>query len=172
MPSTTVWNSQFVQLSLEKLRMNIQTDLSCFYRGDLELKDGNILFQLTSEEIDEFHKCSGDVVYFVEKYCRFLTDTGRRTVALREKQKLILRSLAEESYSEKFQELIPTIRNIIMMQARQSGKCLFNSEILIQYPSGEIYKVPINIFYYMIKGKLTCLEKIKVNLMILYYKMK
>jgi hypothetical protein len=122
MPSTIVWNSQLVQQSLEKLRMGIYTPLDCFHYGNIELKAGNILYQLTSEEIDEFHKCSDNIIYFVEKYCRFLTDKGRTVVKLREKQKLILTSLAKESYNEKFKELIPDIRNLIMMQSRQSGK--------------------------------------------------
>lgn len=170
MPSTIVWNSQLVQQSLEKLRMGIYTPLDCFHYGNIELKAGNILYQLTSEEINEFHKCSDDIIYFVEKYCRFLTDKGRTIVKLREKQKLILTSLAKESYNEKFKELIPDIRNLIMMQSRQSGKCFFDGNIILEYPSGDLYKVPINIFYYMMKGKLTFLEKIKVKLMLMYHK--
>jgi len=122
MPSTTIWNSALVQQTLEKIRMNIFTDMSCFHMGDIELKAGNINWYSTSEEIDEFHKCSGNVVYFVEKYCRFLTDAGRKTVKLREKQKTILEALSKESYSEKLDELIPDVRNLIMMQSRQSGK--------------------------------------------------
>jgi len=122
MASPTIWNSVTVQQALEKLRMGIQTDLSCFHFGDIELKAGNILYQLTGEEIDEFHKCSGDIIYFVEKYCRFLTDSGRKLVKLREYQKDILRALAKEDFNENLQELIPSVRNLIMMQSRQSGK--------------------------------------------------
>ena len=122
MPSPTVWNSISVQQTLDKLRMGMQTDLSCFHMSDIELKAGNILYQLTVAEIDEFHKCSQDIIYFVEKYCRFLTDSGRKTVKLRTFQTEILEVLSKEEYSEKIEEMIPTIRNLIMMQARQSGK--------------------------------------------------
>ena len=122
MPNTTVWNSISVQQSMDKLRMGLQSDYSCFYQGDIELKAANLLYQLTPDEIDEFHKCSGDIVYFVEKYCRFLTDSGRRTVPLREYQKRILAALAKEEYSEKWEDVLPSIRNLIMMQSRQSGK--------------------------------------------------
>jgi len=171
MASPTVWNSILVQQSLDKLRMGMETNMSCFHESDIELKSDNILYQLTPEEIDEFHICSSDIIYFVEKYCRFLTDGGRKTVKLREYQKRILRALAKETLSEELEELIPAIRNLIMMQSRQSGKCFFDGKILIQYPSGEMYKVPINLFYYMIKGKLTFIEKIKVKLIILYTKL-
>jgi len=122
MPSIKVWNSELVQQAIDKLRMGIQTDLSCFHENDIELKAANILFQLTSEETDEFDKCSRDIVYFVEKYCRFLTDKGRTVVKLRSYQKKILRALADETYDDKLNDLVPKVRNIIMLQSRQSGK--------------------------------------------------
>lgn len=164
----TIWNSNLVLQTLEKLRMGIPgTDLSCFHVGDIELKAADILYQLTPEEIEEFHKCSHDIVYFVEQYCRFLTDAGRKVVKLRPFQKTILRALAEEIYSEKLEEFLPEIRNLIMMQSRQSGKCLFDGLITLQWPNGNIYKIPINLFYYMQKKNLTFLENIKVKLMML-----
>ena len=166
-----IWNSQLVQQTLEKLRMGIPCNMSAFHYQDIELKAGNILYQLTSEEIDEFHKCSNDIIHFVETHCRFLTDAGRKLVKLRPYQIDILRSLAKEKFNEPLQELIPIIRNLIMMQSRQSGKCLFNADILLQYPNGNIYKIPIQIFYYMMKKKLTLLEKIKVKLLMIYYKL-
>jgi len=171
MAGPIIWNSLLIQQTLDKLRMGITTNLSAFHESDIELKAANILYQLTPEEIDEFHKCSEDIVYFVEKYCRFLTDAGRRTVKLREFQSRILKALEKEEYSEKWEQLIPTNRNMIMMQARQSGKCFFDGTIVLEYPSGELYKVPVNIFYYMIKEKLTLLEKIKVKLMLIYHKL-
>jgi len=169
MPSPTIWNSNLVKQTLEKLRLGIQADLSCFHAQDIELKAADILYQLTPEEIEEFHKCSHDIDYFVSKYCRFLTDAGRVTVTLRDFQTDILTSLALEEYSEKLDEFVPVTRNMIMMQSRQSGKCFLDGFVLLQYPSGELYKVPINIFYYMQKGKLTLLEKIKVKLFIWKY---
>jgi len=171
MPSGILWTSKLIEQTLENLRINGQADLSAFHRGDIELKDADIYFQLTPEEIDEFHLCSQDIVYFVEKYCRFLTDSGRKLVKLRDYQKRILRAIAQESWSDKYKEFIPDVRNLIMMQARQSGKCFFNGDIIIQYPSGELFKIPISLFYYMLKGKLTILEKIKIKLIMLYIKL-
>jgi hypothetical protein len=122
MQSTTIWNSIIVQQCLEKLRMGMPTDLSAFHQGDIELKAADLLYQLTSEEIDEFHKCSEDIVYFVEKYCRFMTDKGRRVVPLRYYQKTILNTLSIEHYIELLDELGPKNRNLIIMAARQTGK--------------------------------------------------
>jgi len=171
MPSTTIWNSELIKQTLEKLKMGIQTNLSAFHYGDIELKAGNILYQLTPDEVNEFHKCSTDIVYFVEKYCRFLTDKGRIIVKLRDFQITILRALAKEKYSEKFEEMIPEIRNLIMMQSRQSGKCFFMGNVILRYPNENLYEIPISLFYYLIlstKRKLTFLEKIKTKLLKLY----
>jgi len=122
MGTAVVWNSELVNQTLEKLRMGLQTNLSCFHQSDIELKAANILYKLTSAEMQEFQKCSQDIIYFVERYCRFVTDTGRRTVKLRDYQINILRSLAKEEWNEKINDLVPSIRNLIMMQSRQSGK--------------------------------------------------
>jgi hypothetical protein len=172
MQSTVIWNSALIQQTLDMLRMNMPVSLEAFHQGDIELKAANLLYQLTQEEVDEFHKCSEDIVYFVEKYCRFLTDKGRIIIKLRPYQKVILKALSEETYIKFIDELGPKNRNVIVMAARQVGKCLFNDEITLLYPSGEMYKIPINLFYYMQKSKLSLLEKIKVKLMILYYKLE
>lgn len=174
MASVSIWTTEIVQQTLEKLRMGIVTDMSCFHAGDIELKAGNILYQLTPQERDEFYKCSRDIIYFVEKHCRFLTDFGRMTVALRKYQKEILDTLGKETYNEKYNEFIPDVRNLIMMQSRQSGKCFFTGDILIKYPDDSLYKIPISLFYYMIlskERKLTFLEKLKIKLLMAYMKL-
>jgi len=89
MTQTTIWTSRMIDQTLEKLRYGMDVDMRCFHEGDVELRAGKILYKLTKEEIEEFQKCSEDIVYFVEKYCRFLTDAGRVTVPLRKFQKAI-----------------------------------------------------------------------------------
>lgn len=122
MRTTTVWNSALVQQSIEKLRLGLPIDMGAFHQGNIELKAADLLYQLTHEEIDEFDKCSEDIIYFVEKYCRFLTDKGRRLVKLRDYQKKILKALAEEHYIEALEEYGPKNRNVITLASRQIGK--------------------------------------------------
>lgn len=122
MGQMTIWTSELVEQAKEKLRHNIPADLSCFHEKDLELKGGDILFRLTQEEVEEFHKCSRDVVYFVTKYCRFLTDKGRTTVDLRDFQEEILSELSEEEWKERIDQYGPKHRNYILMASRQTGK--------------------------------------------------
>jgi hypothetical protein len=122
MQTSTVWNSALVNQCVEKLRLGLPTDMAAFHQNNIELKAADLLYQLTAEEIDEFHKCSQDIIYFVEKYCRFLTDKGRRLVQLRDYQKKILESLAEEHYIEALEEFGPKNRNVITLASRQIGK--------------------------------------------------
>ena len=122
METPIIWNSILVNQTLEKLRMGLPTNMSAFHSSDIELKAANLLYQLTPEEINEFHLCSRDIIYFVEKYCRFLTDTGRKVVDLRKYQKTILKLLSQEKFNEKIKDLVPAIRNLIIMASRQSGK--------------------------------------------------
>ena len=117
-----IWTTASVDQTKEKLRHNIEADMSCFYERDIELKAGKILYKLTAWEMDEFQKCSEDIVYFVTKYCRFLTDYGRKTVSLRDFQEDILEELSEEEWNNKLDDWSPVARNYILMASRQTGK--------------------------------------------------
>ena len=122
MPHNLIWNTQLVNETLENLRYGADVNLSCFHERDPELKGDNVLFQLTNEEEEEFIKCSQDIEYFVETYCQFLTDLGRRTVELRDSQRDILNTIGEEVWIPKINDLGPKVRNYILMASRQTGK--------------------------------------------------
>jgi hypothetical protein len=117
-----VWSTQTINEVLDKLRFNMQGDMSCFYERDIELKAGNIFFKLTQAEVEEFDKCSNDIIYFVENYCKFLTDWGRIIVKLRPKQIKILKTLAEQHFISKLDDYGAKNRNVILMASRQTGK--------------------------------------------------
>lgn len=173
MSQMSIWTTPLVEQTKEKLRYGVQTDMSCFHDRDIELKGGKILFKLDTEEVTEFVKCSQDISYFVSKYCRFLTDKGRTTVKLRDYQYDILGELSEEEWNVKVDDMTPKYRNYILMAARQTGKCLFGSEIILRdEDSNKELKMPINLLYYYNKEKLTFIEKIKVQFITLYYKIE
>ena len=132
MASNIVWTSEMVQGVLDKMRFGEPCNTSCFYENDPELRAGNIIFNTTVEEVDEFIKCSENIIHFVQTYCRFLTDRGRRVVYLREYQKRILSAMAAEHYNEIIDNVVLDNRNIILMQSRQSGKCTLNSTVTIR----------------------------------------
>ena len=120
--ASTIWNTKLVEETLEKIRYGAPVNMDCFYQRDPELKAANVLFQLTHEEEFEFVKCSNDIVYFVETYCRFLNDKGRTTVDLRVYQREILDTIAEEEWIEDLEDFGPKVQNFILMASRQIGK--------------------------------------------------
>ena len=169
MAQQKMWTTRLVEEVKESLRFGISTDLGCFHERDTELKGYKILFKMSQSEYTEFEKCSENINYFVEKYCRFMTDAGRDTVKLRKYQTEILDTLGEEHYIEALDDMGPKVRNFILMASRQTGKCLIFNELDIN-EKNKIYLMPINFLYYKHKANLSFLEKLKFNLMKLYEK--
>lgn len=117
-----IWTTSMVDEVKDQLRFGNETDLSCFHERDIELKGYKIPFKFSAAEYDEFKRCAGNITYFVEKYCRFMTDAGRTTVPLRKYQVEILDDLAEETYIPSLDDMGPKNRNYILMASRQTGK--------------------------------------------------
>lgn len=123
MSRNTIWTTKSVEETILKVRMgHANLDLSCFYMGNLDLKASNVRFQLTLEEEQEFLRCSEDIEYFVEKYCKFQTDKGYETVELRDFQNEIIQTLGEEEWKEDMEMFGSKVRNYILMASRQTGK--------------------------------------------------
>lgn len=152
MGSQIIWNTQTVQETIRKIRQGAIVDLGCFHERNPELKAANILFQLTHDEEQEFIKCSSDIEYFVETYCKFLTDKGRITVLLREFQRDILNTLGEEAWLESLEDVGPKVRNFILMASRQTGKCFFvDTQLVIKNTlTNKISKITIAELYDLI----------------------
>lgn len=103
-----------------------------FFHGKTEWRNADITFEYTEEEIEEINRCSIDPVYFVEKYGTFLTDKGKRRVNLRDYQKEVLELMGEEYYDEANDVIRPVNQRIILLQSRQTGKCIsMYSEVLV-----------------------------------------
>ena len=123
MAQSIIWTSAMVDQTVDKLRFGMEVNMGCFFKNDIELKDGGILFKHTKEEIEEFQRCGTDIVYFVENYCKFLTDKGRALVQLRDFQQDILNELGDvDHFDEELEEWIPKYQDYILMAARQTGK--------------------------------------------------
>lgn len=175
MNSNVVWNSKTVEETIEKIRMGIPTNTSCFFNQDPELKASNIAFQFSEWEEEEFVRCSSDIEYFVENYCKFLTDQGLRTVELREYQRKILNTLGEEEWLDNIEEFSPKVRDAIVMSARQSGKCLsFNTLIKVRNKkSGNTFDIEIGKFFMILdklKRKRTLKQKFIDSIKLFLYK--
>jgi hypothetical protein len=91
-----------------------------FHENDPELRKGNILFELTPEEVLELKKCASDVTYFANTYCNAMTDEGIKKIKLRDYQEQILSQYQENRFN-------------IFLSPRQSGKTVTSSIFLLWY---------------------------------------
>ncbi|MGL5692047.1 MAG: hypothetical protein ACRDD8_14690 [Bacteroidales bacterium] len=142
-----IWNTRDVEENIQRMRMGQDFDNGPFFANDPELRAADLNFDWTNEELAEYVRCSQDCVYFVQKYCKFLTDRGRVTVNLRDYQKRILSLLTLEEYKPNVRELGPVHRNVALCQSRQSGKCC-TPTTTVETASGK--KVP---FYKLSQSK-------------------
>ena len=55
-----------------------------FFQSDMALRKSNLLFELTKDEMEEYIKCSQDVIYFANKYV--YTENGTKQLSLRDYQ--------------------------------------------------------------------------------------
>jgi hypothetical protein len=129
-----------------------------WFENQVGVRRSGITFAWTDEQIQEWVKCSKDIYYFAEKYCKVKTEEGNIShIKLRDYQYNILDLYTKNRFS-------------ILMGSRQIGKCVtFNT--LVNLESGE--KVRIGILYYTIKSmerNLTFLEKLKISLYNILFK--
>ena len=128
-----VYTTELINSLKEDLAMGIEIDSTPFYPYDNELRASNVTFKMSPEEYEEYIKCFNDAEYFIENYCKFLTDRGRVTVKLRDYQKTIVKAVTSQHYDEGIEEFVPDNRNTIMMCARQCGKTTTTAAYITWY---------------------------------------
>lgn len=140
-----VWTSKKVNEVIRQLQegSDKDPDTSCFYMGDIELKNSDVTFEYTLDEQEELVKCANDVVYFANKYGFAMTDDGISNIRLRPYQENMLHTFQKNRY-------------VIMMAARQIGKCLlFNTKIKIK-ENNKIKVIPMyELWYKVLKPSLS-----------------
>ena len=131
--SKRIYSTAIINDLISDISKGYDVDFSPFYEHDIDLRNANVVFKLTKEEYEEFKKCAGDAIYFIEKYCKFLTDNGRMLVKLRDYQKKLITTVTSEYYNKDLDIFIPRNRMIINMQARQTGKTTTTSAYIAWY---------------------------------------
>lgn len=85
------------------------------YNGNMTLKKHNVPVEFTKEDVENYLKCSQDIVYFAQNYVKIVhPDKGLINIDLYEFQEKLLRHLNES-------------RNTILLSSRQSGKTICNN---------------------------------------------
>lgn len=106
-----IWSTNALNLAIDGIKQGRKLMANPFYDNNTNLLKGDLVYNRTEEEIQEWFKCKNDILYFVEKYCKLMTPEGIKNITLRDYQKKYLRHLEENRLS-------------IYLSARQAGKCL------------------------------------------------
>jgi hypothetical protein len=117
-----VWNSVKVEECIEQLQKGRLHPLgNPFYEKTIGLRNGNITFEYTDEELEELLNCKEDIVYFAEKYCKIKTEEGQYTYfKLRPYQKKALKMMVENRY-------------LVYLASRQIGKTVMSSIFMLWF---------------------------------------
>lgn len=115
-----IWSSKALDLALVGLEQGRKLIANPFYENNTKLLKGDLVFQRTQEEIDEWLKCKNDIIYFVEKYCKLMTPEGIKNVKLRNYQINYLKHLIDNRLS-------------IYLACRQCGKTTTSAVFMLHY---------------------------------------
>lgn len=106
-----VWSTEALNLALKGLEDGRKLVANPFYENNTKLLKGDLVFDRSKEEIEEWLRCKNDIIYFVEKYCKLMTPEGIKHVKLRDYQQKYLKHLMDHRLS-------------IYLACRQCGKCV------------------------------------------------
>lgn len=115
-----IWSTRAIDLAFEGLKQGRKLVANPFYENNTKLLKGDLVFERTEDEIEEWLRCKNDIIYFVEKYCKLMTPEGIRHVKLRDYQKNYLRHLEQHRLS-------------IYLACRQCGKTTTSAVFMLHY---------------------------------------
>ena len=115
-----IWSTGALDAALKGLEQGKKLVANPFYENNMKLLKGDLVFQRTQEEIDEWIRCKNDILYFAEKYCKLMTPEGIKNVHLREYQKKYLKHLENCQLS-------------IYLACRQCGKTTTSAIFMLHY---------------------------------------
>jgi len=111
------------------------------YNGQQNLKASGVEISFTTEQVDEWIKCSKDPIYFIKKYVKVIhVDRGTVPFALHSYQERLILAYHEN-------------RKVIALAPRQYGKCC-QEDTLINIrnkETGEVRTIKMGEFHEMCK---------------------
>ena len=109
-----VYNTEIINNIIKNLG-DTKADMMPFFHGKIEWRNSDIVFENTPEEWEILQRCAEDPIFFIENYCTFLTDYGRKTVKLREYQKDVIHLMCDEHYDDEYQLMLPDHRRVCLL---------------------------------------------------------
>lgn len=116
----TIWSTKSIDLALSGIEQGKKLIANPFYENNTKLLKGDLVFQRTQDEIEEWLRCKNDIIYFVEKYCKLMTPEGIQYVKMRDYQKKYLNHLMSNRLS-------------IYLACRQCGKTTTSAVFMLHY---------------------------------------
>ena len=115
-----IWSTKSLEIALNGLIAGRKLIANPFYEKNTSLIKGDLVFDRTPDEIQEWLKCKNDILYFAEKYCKLMTPEGIGHIQLRDYQKEYLQHLEKNRLS-------------IFLSCRQSGKTTTSAIFMLHY---------------------------------------
>jgi hypothetical protein len=115
-----IWTTDSINAAIKGLGEGRKLIANPFYENQTKLLKGDLVFQRTLGEIDEWKHCAKDIIYFVNKYCKLMTPEGIKNVTLRD-------------YQEKYLQHLIDNRLSIYLACRQCGKTTTSALFMLHY---------------------------------------
>lgn len=115
-----VWSTTALEAAIKGLNDGRKLIANPFYENKTKILKGDLVFQRTQYEIEEWKKCSRDILYFVNKYCKLMTPQGVKNITLR-------------NYQENYLEHLTNNRLSIYLACRQCGKTTTSALFMLHY---------------------------------------
>lgn len=115
-----IWSTISIDMALKGLEQGRKLVANPFYENNTKILKGDLVFERTDEEIEEWLRCKNDILYFAEKYCKLMTPQGIQHIKLRDYQKKYLKHLEDNRLS-------------IYLACRQCSKTTMSSIFMLHY---------------------------------------
>lgn len=151
-----VWTSKRVDEWMKDYANGLIRKETPWSDGVIGVRNPDIVFEYTPEEIEELTKCANDIIYFANNYCYCLQGSkGYRPITLRDYQEEMLTNYDKNRFN-------------ITLSCRQIGKCFFNGRLELQKTNKKIHKYIEELY---LDRKNTFLSKLKNLLFKIYRKL-
>ncbi len=146
-----VWTTEKVNECIEQINKYDRYDGELpFYENSLKYRASNILFKYTDEELEIIKRCSQDIVFFANNFCKYTMDDGIGQITLRPYQEKILNNFKNNRFN-------------VVLAARQSGKTVTSVIFIAWYLLFNIDKTVLMLANKFITSK-DNLNKLKIIL--------
>ena len=115
-----IWSTKTIEAAIKGLDEGRKLVANPFYEYNTKLLKGDLVFQRTAEEIDDWRHCMNDIIHFANKRCKLMTPEGIQHITLR-------------GYQEKYLQHLIENRLSIYLACRQCSKTTMSAIFLLHY---------------------------------------